>query len=252
MKLKLDDKGNAVLQDGKPVYVHEDGSEHPFDAAATVETIKARNAEAKTNRVRYEAAEAKLKAFEGIEPEAARTAIETVKNYDSSKSKDAAEFERRLSESNKTWQEKLDAATKAAAEAERKLDEKIVGDAFLRSKFIADKLAVPADMVQATFGRNFKVENGQLVAIDANGNPIMSKANPGTNATFDEACEILVSGYAHKDSILKATNGGGSGTPAGGGSGGGGGAKSVKRSDFNQLDPGAQAKHIREGGVVVD
>lgn len=32
MKLKLDDNGNAVLQDGKPVYVHDDGKEIAFDA----------------------------------------------------------------------------------------------------------------------------------------------------------------------------------------------------------------------------
>ena len=251
MKLKLDDKGSVVVQDGKPVYTHDDGSEHPFDAVATVATIKARNAEAKTNRERYEAAETKLKAFEGIEPDDARKAIDTVKNYDSAKSKDAQEFERRLAESNKGWQEKLDAANKTATEAGRKLDEKIVGDAFLRSKYITDKLAVPADMVQATFGRNFKVENGQLVAVDANGNPIMSKANPGTNATFDEACEILVQGYAHKDAILKATNGSGGGTPSNGG-GGGGGKKSVSRAQFDALDPKARADHFANGGTVTD
>lgn len=33
MKLKLDAAGNAVLQDGKPVYIHADGKEAPFDAA---------------------------------------------------------------------------------------------------------------------------------------------------------------------------------------------------------------------------
>lgn len=27
MKLKLDDQGHVVVQDGKPVYVHDDGKE---------------------------------------------------------------------------------------------------------------------------------------------------------------------------------------------------------------------------------
>jgi len=221
VKLKLDDKGNAVLQDGKPVYIHDDGSEVAFDAAATVATIKARNAEAKTNRERAEAAETKLKAFEGIEdPAAALKAIETVKGYDSSKSKDADEFNRRLADANKAWQDKVDAEKKRADEVQQQLHSEIVGGNFARSKYIAEKLGVPTDMVQATFGKHFKVESGKLVAVDAAGNVITSKANPGANATFDEALETLVGGYAHKDSILKPTNAPGSGTPSGGGGGG--------------------------------
>ena len=60
MKLKLDDKGNVVLQDGKPVYVHDDGKEVAFDAPTTVATISRLNGEARTNRERAEAAEAKV------------------------------------------------------------------------------------------------------------------------------------------------------------------------------------------------
>ena len=67
MKLKLDEQGNAVLQDGKPVYVHDDGKEVPFDAPGAMAKIASLNAEAKTHREAKEAAEAKLKAFDGIE-----------------------------------------------------------------------------------------------------------------------------------------------------------------------------------------
>lgn len=67
MKLKLDDQGHAVLQDGHPVYIHDDGKESPFDAAATLATIKARNAEAKANRERAEAAD-----YEGRDEELLR------------------------------------------------------------------------------------------------------------------------------------------------------------------------------------
>ncbi|GAA0707985.1 hypothetical protein GCM10009105_07150 [Dokdonella soli] len=71
MRLKLDEQGHAVLQDGHPVYIHEDGKESPFNAAGTVATIQARNAEAKQHRERAETAESKLKAFEGIDDPAA-------------------------------------------------------------------------------------------------------------------------------------------------------------------------------------
>ena len=32
MKLKLDENGHVVVENGMPVYVHEDGKEIPFDA----------------------------------------------------------------------------------------------------------------------------------------------------------------------------------------------------------------------------
>ena len=38
MKLKIDEQGHAVLQDGKPVYVKDDGAEVAFDVTGTVAT----------------------------------------------------------------------------------------------------------------------------------------------------------------------------------------------------------------------
>lgn len=52
-----------MLHEGMPVYIHDDGKEAPFDAAATVAAIRARNAEAKAHRERAEAAESKLKGL---------------------------------------------------------------------------------------------------------------------------------------------------------------------------------------------
>ena len=77
MKLKLDEAGHAVLQDGKPIYIHDDGKEVPFDAAGTVATITRINGEAKSHRERAEAATTALKAFEGItDPAAAIKALQ--------------------------------------------------------------------------------------------------------------------------------------------------------------------------------
>ena len=39
MKLKLDENGHVVVSDGKPVYVHDDGKEIPFDAPAAMQKI---------------------------------------------------------------------------------------------------------------------------------------------------------------------------------------------------------------------
>ena len=83
MKLKLDEQGHVVVQDGKPVYTHDDGKDVAFDAPSAVSKITALNAEARGHREAKETAEARAKAFEGIEdPEKARAALTTVANLD--------------------------------------------------------------------------------------------------------------------------------------------------------------------------
>jgi len=252
MKLKLDDKGQAVLQDGMPVYIHDDGKEAPFDAAGTLATIKARNAEAKSHRERAEAAEAKLKAFDGIEdPDVARKALQTVANLDQKKLVDAGQIETVKAEINKAWEAKLTDADKRAKELEQQLYGEIVGGAFARSKYIADKTVLPPDLAQAAFGSRFKVEGGKLKAYDADGNAIFSRKNPGAAADFDEAIEILVDAYPRKDSILRADNRPGSGAAPGGG-GGKPGTKTLNRAAFDALGPAERMDHVKAGGQVTD
>lgn len=235
MKLKLDEQGHVVVQDGKPVYVHEDGKEVAFDAPSAVSKISALNREAQTHREAKEAAEARAKAFEGIEDaEAARKALETIKNIDEGKLIAAGKVEEIKTAAQKAAQEQVAAASKAHAEelartkAERDrlqgdLYAEKIGGSFTRSKLITEKFAIPADLVQARFGQAFKVEEGKIVAYDQAGNKIFSRARPGELADFDEALETLVDAYPYKDSILKGTGASGSGAPS---SGGGSGAKS--------------------------
>lgn len=71
MKLKLDENSHVAVSDGKPVYVHDDGKEIPFDAPAAMQKISGLNAEAKQHCEAKGTAEAKLKAFDGIEDAAA-------------------------------------------------------------------------------------------------------------------------------------------------------------------------------------
>lgn len=222
MKLKLDDQGHAVLQDGKPVYVKDDGTDVAFDAPGTVATIGRLNAEAKAHRERAEAAEGKLKGFDGIDdPEAARKALHTVSNLDAKKLVDSGEIDKVRAEVGKSYQAKLDAETAKAQALTNQLYSEMVGGAFARSKFVAEKLAIPPDLVQARFGGAFGIENGKVVAKDAQGNVIFSRANPGEPAGFDEALDTLVNAYPHKDSILKGTGASGGGAQGNRGSGGG-------------------------------
>jgi hypothetical protein len=252
MKLKLDDQGNAVLQDGKPVYVHDDGKELAFDAPGTVATITRLNAEAKTHREGKEAAEKALKAFDGIEDgAAARKALELVANLDQKKLVDAGEIDKVKEEIGKAYKTQLDEANTKATAFEKQLYEEKIGGAFSRSKFIDDKLAIPADLVQARFGTAFKIEDGKTVAFDQHGQKIFSRARPGELADFDEALETLVEQYPHRDHILKGNGANGGGAPNGGGNGGNG-KKTLSRSQFDALDPAGKHAHAVSGGEVTD
>lgn len=214
LQLKLDDAGHAVVQDGKPVYVNEDGKEIPYDVNQANNKISELCKEAKTHREAKEAAEQKLRQFDGIEdPEAARKAIETCNNLDSKKLIDAGEVERVKAEINKAANAKIEEANKAMETIKQQLYDEKIGGSFARSTFIKDRLAIPADIAQAAFGKNFNVtDDGRIIAKDNNGNEIYSQINPGEPAAFDEALEILVGNYKNKDSILRGNQATGAGT----------------------------------------
>lgn len=228
MKLKLDENGHVVVKDGKPVYVHEDGKEVAFDAPGTVATITRLNGEAKSHRERAEKAEGLLKAFEGIDDaEAARKALETVANLDQGKLVQAGKVEEIKAAAQKAAKEQLEAMSKThAIELQKVKDEnaklqttlnnELIGGSFNRSKYISEKAAIPADLVQARFGSQFKIEDGKVIGYDSAGNKIFSRSRPGEVADFEEALELIVDQYPNKDQILKGEVKGGSGA---GGSG---------------------------------
>lgn len=254
MKLKTEDVNGtqyAVIQDGKPVYVKDDGSEVAFDAPGTIATISRLNGEAKGHREAKEAAETRLKAFEGItDPKAAIEALGKLKSLDDKKLIDAGEVEKVKAEAIKAVEEKYKPIVEENEKLKGDLYSERVGGQFARSKFIAEKCAVPADILQARFGTNFKDEDGKAVAYDGNGNKIYSKSNPGEPAAFDEALEILLDGYAYKDSLLKGT-GGGSGAK-GSTASGGGGAKTMTRSEFDAMSQADRIAKFKDGFKVVD
>lgn len=252
MKLKLDDKGAVVVQDGKPVYIHDDGKEIAFDAPATVQTISRLNGEAKAHRERAETAEKSLKSFEGIaDPAAAIKALDTIANLDHKKLVDAGEVEKVKAEVAKVYEAKLTDAAGKVKTLEQQLYGEKIGGSFARSKMIAEKLAIPSDMVQAKFGGAFKVEDGKIVAYDHTGNKIFSRSKPGELAEFDESLEFLIEQYPHKDSILKSSGASGSGA-SNSGNAGGSGSKAIKRDAYFAKSPQEQAAFIKGGGAVVD
>jgi hypothetical protein len=246
MKLKLNEQGHVVVQDGNPVYVHEDGKEIPFNAVTTLATISRLNGEARGHRERAEGLEAKFKPYESIKDVAAALdALEKVGKIDAKKLIDAGEVDKVRAEAKTAFDHQLKAVEEKYAPVVKERDSlqaalvnEKVGGSFSRSKLITDKLAIPADMVQARFGNAFKLEGDAVVAYDKQGNKIFSRAKPGEVAEFDEALEILIDNYPYRDNILKGSGASGGGAAGGGGAGG---KRTVTRAQFNAMDPATQA-----------
>ncbi len=257
-KLKLDDKGNVVVQDGKPVYIDGDGKETTFDAGQMHATITRQNGEAQRHREAKEAAEAALKVFDGLDAAEARKALDTLKNVDLSKLGNVEQirkevstaYDRQLEEVRTSLGNANKELTTKYGDLEGKYHNEKIAAAFGGSKFVTDKLAIPTDLVQAKFGGHFKVEEGKLVGYDANNGKIYGRTNPGELASFDEALETLVERYPSRDQIMKGTGNNGNGTK---GVPGGGAGKTMSRASFDALPPADRAAYARtQGNVVTD
>ena len=251
MPFKYDADGAIVTQEVSghklPVFVHADGKEAPFDGESTVNTISRLNGEAKAHRERAEKAEGTLKGFDGItDPAAALKALTTVKSLDEKKLVDAGARDQAIAEAVKSVRAEYEPIVKKASELEGALYAEKIGGAFARSKFISDKIAVPVDMVQATFGGRFKVDNGKTVALDANGQPIFSRTRHGEPADFEEALEIMVDAYPYKANILKGSGASGGGAT---GSSNGAGGKTITRAQLEAMPPESRGAALK--GVVL-
>ena len=250
MKLKLDENGNVVVDNGKPVYVDDSGKEIAYDVPAMASKITSLNSEAKTHREAKEAAEAALKQFEGIEDAAAaRKAMETVKNLDDKKLVDAGEVERVKAEAIKAIKDQYKPVEEERDSLRESLRKEKIGGSFNRSKYVQEKLGIPADLVEARFGSNFKMEGDKVVGYDQSGNQLYSPANPGELASFDEAMQILVENYPYKDSILKGSAASGGGM---GGQNNSHGSNTIPRARFDEMNPAEKSQAIKDGAKIVD
>jgi hypothetical protein len=254
MKLKTDDNGQITLYEGKPVYVYDDGKEIPFDAPQAFGKIKELGEEAKNWRLKYEDASKNLTSFEGINPDKAREALEALSKIDQKKLIDAGEVDKVKLEITKAMEQKQAELHKyneqlqdVIRQKDNVINQEIIGGSFLRSKFITDRLNIPPDIVQYRFGPHFAVKEGKPVAKDQHGNEIYSKQRPGELADFEEAIEIIINNYPHKDSILKGSGASGSGNT--GTTGYSGGSRMINANDAKAF--GANLERIAKGEVQV-
>ena len=201
-----------------------------------------------------------LKAFDGIDPEKAKAALETVANLDAGKLIDAGKVDDLKMEIKKSYDGKISDLEKALADSKKDSADRLaakeasirtllVKGIFDSSAFLKDKTVLPSDVAYASFGRHFEVkeENGELrVVATMNGQPIFSRSDPGTFAAPEEALEAIIDKYPMKDRILKAPDGGSGSHPN---SAYAPGAKIIPKGDMSAF--GANLEAIAKGEVTV-
>jgi hypothetical protein len=238
---KKDADGKLALDgDGNPIYVNSAGQE----SSVKGDTIATLNAEAKSHRTAKERAEADLAKYrvDGklLDPETAIKAVDTVSKIDAKTLIDAGKVDEVKAQIEGQYKTQLTEKDQALAERDTRINNMLIDGVFRGNPFVSERVAIPADFFEAQMRNNFKVEDGKVVAYDRSGNRLMSKKNIGDYADANEALELLVETHPQRDAILKAPAAGGSGNNGGGG--GRGGGNTMKRGDFDALNPGQQAQ----------
>ena len=268
MKLKLNEDGSAFVDDGKPVYVHDDGQEVPLDIDSYVRRIGNLTEEKDRHYANLTTAKDALAKFEGIEdPVVALEAMRTVQNFkdkDLVDAKDVDKLKLQLSEMFETDKKALTDAfstEKTEFEVKAKASEAVIRRLMIGGRFASSpwfsgekpKTILPPDMAADYFGKHFKIEGeGQEARAIGylHGDKILSREHVGEPAEFEEAISVIINAYSQKDRILRDTDGGsGSG---GNTSSGDLKAKTMKRSRFDQLSRSDQAAFCSNGGRPVD
>lgn len=243
----------AVVQNGKPIYVHDNGQEVEFDAPGAMAKIGELNNEAKGHRLSAKEANEKLALYAGIpDPAAAKKAMDFAASVEGKKIMDdegikkliAAQVQPHLDE-NANLKKQLEQKDGHIYKLE--VTNRFTGSEFLKKNTVLGEMP---EMAEAYFGRHFKIENGRAVAYDQNNNAVYSRTRPGELADFEEALSILVESHPKKDHILKAKGASGSGAQGNGGKPDN--VKSMKRADFDRLPPAEQSKFSLGGGKLED
>lgn len=242
--------GELVLSNGVPVFVHDDGKEEPVNVAAVMAALNRAKAEAKERREQLDALSTKLKAFEDLDPDEARSALSKVKSIDAKRLIDSGEAEKAWAGERKLFTDKLSAAEKRAQEAEQRLHRELVSGGISRSTFVKESLVVPPDFVEAVFGKHAKIEDGRPVWVDTDGSVIFDPAT-GKAADADYAIRHLVSQRPDKDHLFRATQKSGSGAQPGA-PGKDPSAKTIPRAEFDRKTPVERREILSSGVVPVD
>ena len=133
---------------------------------------KAKEAEEAAATKAAEAAKA-LKAFEGIDPEAARKAMEQAKEAERKKLESKGEYERIVAQINEDHAAAIEAVKKQTGDKDAEIEslkstinKLTIGNSFGNSTFITAQTVLTPSKAEKLYGEHFDIEDGTLVAYD--------------------------------------------------------------------------------------
>lgn len=250
---KMDGDNLAKDDNGNPVWVDGGGREMSMKG----DTIANLQNEAKGHRTGKETAEAALAKYRGadgklLDPEAAKTALDKLSSIDLSKLIDSGKLDEVRAQITAEYEGKLGEANKGISERDHRINDMLIDRIFDASDFVKNDIAIPPDFFADKMRKNFKVEDGKVIATYPDGNPIYSKKSVGELADPTEALQLLVEQHPQKDQLLRAPGSGGTGSGGGGGQRGRG--RVIKRADFDAmpaLDQATLARQMGTGEVTI-
>ena len=240
LKLNEETKAPEMTEDGKIIYLddQDDNKELPLDPAAMYAKIGELGIQNKKDRDNYRGIKEKFKPFESIDnlpewKENADKALVTVENFNDKDWMKADKVDKLKADMKDSYEGKLTAKDTLLTDTLKTHAGEMVGkDTHIRTLMVTNKFSssphfvgekkktiLPPDIGESYFGKHYKVEETEegsleLKAYHANGDPIISKINPGEPADFEEAMGMIIDAYPNKDNILAASG------PGSGGKGG--------------------------------
>ena len=256
MEIKLYENKNAVLQDGKPVYVTDDGQEFVADVPSMHANILKFKGDQQASRKTIKDLNEKYKPFTEIEDvhvwyDKATKAIATVKNLDDKTLVDAGKVEQVKAEVKEAYEGQVAQLKTTLQESETKHSEALTAkDRVIHNLTIGNEFAndphfsgpnkstnLFPDLARSYYGHHFK-----NVPVDGkpdmvrvvgylNGNEILSRKPDtiGEPAEFNEAIGIIIAQDPRREEILASGH-------SGSGAGGGGGGTPPSMTDVEKLE----------------
>lgn len=191
------------------------GAKKPSDEEARLlkENMK-RKEELRKAAEEKAALEAKLKQFEGIDPEAVRKLLAEQKTAEEKQLEAKGDYERlkqRMAEEHSretaTLKAQIEALNAELGKTKGTINELSIGTQFGQSKFISEELTLTPAKARVIYADYFDLEDGKVVGYDkprgaANRTALVDQY--GNAVAFDEALRKIVEADPEKDHLLKS------------------------------------------------
>lgn len=218
----------------------------------TTEEISGLSTALGKERARADAAEKRLKSFDGFDPKEFQKQQVELEQLRASRDDAAKERDAFVADALKPVAADRD-QYKALYEQERAEKEAMAIEHLIAQSKVFDKVKDPIYRrdLQNRIRPLLKYQDGNVVGFNAMGGQIFD--SNGMPAPKDLLVEMIAKSFPDSASYFEGSTASGSGaTPSANMSGGAGGIKTMKRADFEKLDPASRMARMKEGYKITD